>query len=147
MKRKRGMRDYMGRRSYMRRKREKQEREKKLKEAQELAKKNLEAQRLKEEQEEINKEEVNLTPDGEVILNSYTIHIPKPDYIPKPAKPTKPITRSGRILKWIKKHVRPDVGITPFEEGEGPSKNDDLKTISGKLKENLRVGLKITWKF
>jgi hypothetical protein len=68
-------------------------------------------------------------------------------YIPQ--KPTtKPASKFKNVLGWIKEHVRPDVGLTPFNEGEGPDwGNDSLHEISGKLKQNLRVGLKITWRF
>ena len=57
-------------------------------------------------------------------------------------------TKLKKAFSWIKKHVRPDVGITPFEDGCSPDlKTDNLYEVSDKLKENLKVGLKITWKF
>jgi hypothetical protein len=60
----------------------------------------------------------------------------------------KPKTKAGKIFNFIKRHVRPDIGIGPFKEGEGPDfKNDDLYEIGDKLRENLRVGLKLTIKF
>jgi hypothetical protein len=53
-----------------------------------------------------------------------------------------------KVFGWIKEHVRPDVGLVPFEEGEGPNfQNENLHEISDKLRENLRIGLKISWKF
>ena len=69
-----------------------------------------------------------------------------PEYTPSTS--IKPASQLKNILGWIKEHVRPDVGLTPFKEGEGPDwENEDLYEISGKLKQNLRVGLKITWRF
>jgi hypothetical protein len=59
-----------------------------------------------------------------------------------------PKTNAGKILNFIKDHVRPDIGIGPFKEGEEPDfKNDDLYEIGQKLRQNLKVGLKITIKF
>ena len=56
--------------------------------------------------------------------------------------------KSKKLWKWIKKHVRPDVGFSSFDEGEGPNwRDDDLYEISDKLKHNLRVGLKIEIRF
>jgi hypothetical protein len=60
----------------------------------------------------------------------------------------KPKTKFGKMLNFIKKHVRPDVGIGPFKEGEGPDfKNDNMYEIGEKLKQNLKIGLKLTIKF
>ena len=57
-------------------------------------------------------------------------------------------TKIGKVFSWIKKHVRPDVGLTPFEDSNAPNlKTDNLYEVSDKLRENLRVGLKITFRF
>jgi len=58
-------------------------------------------------------------------------------------------TRSEKVWGFIKKNVRPDVGLaSPFAEGEGPDlQNDDIYEIGDKLRKNLRVGLKLTMKF
>ena len=55
----------------------------------------------------------------------------------------------GKAFKWVKKHVRPDIGLAkPFEEGQGPDfNNDNFYEMSDKVRDNLRVGLKITFKF
>jgi len=54
----------------------------------------------------------------------------------------------NKAISFIKEHVRPDIGLDPFEEGEGIKMGeDDLSDIGKKLKENLRVGLKFTMKW
>ena len=77
----------------------------------------------------------------EEILSSYT-------FVPEPVPETKPTKKKKGLWNWIKKHVRPDIGLNSFPDGEGPDwANDNLHEISGKLRENLRVGLKITVRF
>jgi len=57
-------------------------------------------------------------------------------------------TGLAKLCNFIKKHVRPDIGLTDFEEGEEISlEEDDLPEIGEKIKRNLRVGLKLTFRF
>jgi hypothetical protein len=57
-------------------------------------------------------------------------------------------TKAGRAFNFIKKHVRPDIGLGLSKKGEEPDfKNDDLHEIGNKIRKNLIVGLKLTIKF
>lgn len=99
-----------------------------------------EAKKLTESLEEAEPVNPGWEPEEE-ILSSYT-------FIPDPVPTPQPIKKKKGLWNWIKKHVRPDIGLNPFPDGEGPDwANDDLHEISGKLRENLRVGLKITVRF
>jgi hypothetical protein len=99
-----------------------------------------EAEKLAESLKESDPVDSGWEPEEE-ILSSYTF-IPDPVPTPQPAKKKK------GLWNWIKKHVRPDIGLNSFPDGEGPDwANDDLHEISGKLRQNLRVGLKITVRF
>ena len=72
----------------------------------------------------------------------------KNDILSSPTKPQKPKTKLGKVVNFFKKNVRPDIGIKPFEEGEGPDlENDDVNKISDKLIKNLKIGLKLTIRF
>ena len=70
------------------------------------------------------------------------------EVIPESEFDKNPKTVVGKIFNFFKKHVRPDIGLIPFKEGEGPDlANDDSKEIIEKLKKNARIGLKFTFKF
>jgi len=100
------------------------------------------SEKSKEEPEIIRTEVFRLSEEEkkEILENSHPNSETKIDEKPK--------TGAGKIFHFIKKHVRPDISIGPFNEGEEPNiKNDDLYEIGEKLKKNLRVGLKLTIKF
>ena len=63
-------------------------------------------------------------------------------------EPKLPKTKTGKILNFIKNHVRPDVGLSNFKEGERPDfNNENLEEIGEKFKKKLKVGLKLVIKF
>jgi len=52
-----------------------------------------------------------------------------------------------KLLKWVKKHVRPHFKYNP-KKGEGIDVyNDSVKEVMDKLEDQSEVGIKFTFKF
>jgi len=52
------------------------------------------------------------------------------------------------FLSFLKDHVTPQLGLSGFENGEGINfKEDSFDVIGTKLKENIKIGLKLTIRF
>jgi hypothetical protein len=53
-----------------------------------------------------------------------------------------------KFFSFVKSKIRPDIGVNPFKEEDLQElKNENLSGIGKKIMENLRVGIKITFKF
>lgn len=55
-----------------------------------------------------------------------------------------PRTRVGKFFNFIKNHVRPDIGLITDKSG---SENENLLETGDKLKEKIKIGIKLTFKF
>jgi len=149
----------------LRERKERRRREKEAREAEKALQKQKETEKLEDVQDDLNslfgtsedKVEIVETEDSKPPTKTEIFRLTdeeKKEILEsvEPVQETefdkRPKTRLGRIGNFIKKHVRPDIGLTPFKEGEGPDyMNDDIQEIGDKLKKNLKVGLKMTIKF
>lgn len=53
-----------------------------------------------------------------------------------------------KIFGWIKEHVRPDIGLNELrKEEEIDFKSGNISDIADQVKDNVRVGIKFTFKF